>query len=39
MAAKQPIAVLVDDVQWLDQQSQEVLTFMARRAGPYRRAR
>jgi predicted ATPase len=34
-AAKQPVAVLVDDVQWLDQQSQEVLTFIARRAGPY----
>ncbi len=35
VAAKQPVAILVDDVQWLDQQSQEVLTFMARRAGPY----
>ena len=34
VAAKQPVAVLVDDVQWLDQQSQEVLTFIARRAGP-----
>ena len=34
-AEKQPVAVLVDDVQWLDQQSQEVLTFIARRAGPY----
>jgi len=33
VAAKQPVAVLVDDVQWLDQQSQEVLTFIARRAG------
>ena len=35
VAAKQPVAVLVDDVQWLDQQSQEVLTFIARRARPY----
>jgi hypothetical protein len=35
VTAKQPVAVLVDDVQWLDQQSQEVLTFIARRAGPY----
>ena len=35
VAAKQPVAVLVDDVQWLDQQSHEVLTFIARRAGPY----
>jgi hypothetical protein len=34
VAAKQPVAIL-DDVQWLDQQSQDVLTFMARRAGPY----
>ena len=35
VAAEQPLAVLVDDVQWLDQQSQEVLTFIARRAGPH----
>jgi hypothetical protein len=35
VAAKQPVAVLVDDVQWLDQQSQDILTFIARRAGPY----
>ena len=35
VAAKQPVAVLVDDVQWLDQQSQEVLTFIARRTRPY----
>jgi hypothetical protein len=34
-AAQRPVAVLVDDVQWLDQQSQDVLTFIARRAGPY----
>jgi hypothetical protein len=33
-AATQPVAVLVDDVQWLDQQSQDVLTFIARRSGP-----
>ena len=32
VAADQPVAVLADDVQWLDPQSQEVLTFMARRA-------
>ena len=35
VAAEQPLAILVDDVQWLDQQSQEVLTFIARRAGPH----
>jgi hypothetical protein len=35
VAAEQPVAILVDDVQWLDQQSQEVLTFIARRAGPH----
>ncbi len=35
VTAKQPVALLVDDVQWLDQQSQEVLTFIARRAAPY----
>jgi hypothetical protein len=35
VTAKQPVAILVDDVQWLDQQSQDVLTFIARRAGPY----
>jgi tetratricopeptide (TPR) repeat protein len=35
VAAKKPVALLVDDVQWLDEQSQEVLTFIARRAGPY----
>ena len=29
---ERPIAVLADDVQWLDPQSLEVLTFMARRA-------
>jgi hypothetical protein len=32
--ADRPVAVLADDVQWLDPQSQEVLAFMARRAGP-----
>jgi len=30
--ADRPVAVLADDVQWLDPQSQEVLTFIARRA-------
>lgn len=32
IGADRPVAVLADDVQWLDPQSQEVLTFMARRA-------
>jgi len=35
VAANQPVAVLADDVHWLDPQTQEVLTFMARRAGPH----
>ena len=35
-ADDRPTAVLVDDVQWLDPQSQEVLTFMARRASRHR---
>ena len=35
-AAQQPVAVLVDDIQWLDPQSQEVLTFVARRASRHR---
>jgi tetratricopeptide (TPR) repeat protein len=35
VAAQQPVALFVDDVQWLDSQSQEVLTFIARRAGPH----
>jgi hypothetical protein len=36
VAAERPAAVVVDDVQWLDPQSQEVLTFMARRANRHR---
>ncbi|MCX4091095.1 ATP-binding protein [Nocardia sp. alder85J] len=35
-AAEQPVAILVDDVQWLDAQSQEVLTFIAHRRAPLR---
>lgn len=35
-AADRPTVVLVDDVQWLDPQSQDVLTFMARRARRHR---
>src|SRR6516165_582772 len=35
VAADRPVAVLADDVQWLDPQTQEVLAFMARRAGPH----
>jgi len=35
VAAERPVAVLADDVQWLDPQSQEVLTFMARRAASH----
>jgi len=31
LAAEQPIAVLADDVQWLDEQSHEALAFIARR--------
>jgi predicted ATPase len=31
VGAERPVAVLIDDLQWLDPQSQEVLTFMARR--------
>jgi len=32
IGADRPVAIVADDVQWLDPQSQEVLTFMARRA-------
>src|SRR6516225_21763 len=35
VAADRPVAFLADDVQWFDPQTQEVLTFMARRAGPH----
>ena len=31
VAADQPVLVLADDVQWLDPQTQDVLTFLARR--------
>jgi DNA-binding CsgD family transcriptional regulator len=31
MAARQPVAVIVDDVQWLDQPSQDAVAFLARR--------
>jgi AAA ATPase domain len=35
VAAEQPVAVLADDVQWLDPQSHHALAFMARRASPH----
>ncbi|MER6808915.1 ATP-binding protein [Spirillospora sp. NPDC000708] len=35
-ANEQPIAILADDVQWLDAQSQDVLTFVAHRRSPLR---
>jgi hypothetical protein len=35
VAGEQPVAVLADDVQWLDPQSHQALAFMARRAGQY----
>jgi hypothetical protein len=31
LAAERPVLVVVDDVQWLDQPTQDVLTFLARR--------
>lgn len=31
----QPVAVVADDVQWLDPQSQEALAFISRRVAPY----
>jgi hypothetical protein len=33
---EQPVAVVADDVQWLDPQSQEALAFISRRVPPYR---
>jgi DNA-binding CsgD family transcriptional regulator len=33
LAAEQPVLLVVDDVQWLDKPSQDVLTFIARRVG------
>jgi hypothetical protein len=35
IARQQPVAVLADDVQWLDPQSHHALAFIARRAAPY----
>ncbi|WP_019927151.1 AAA family ATPase [Nocardia sp. BMG111209] len=35
-ATERPVAILVDDVQWLDAQSQEVLTFLAHRSASFR---
>jgi AAA ATPase domain len=35
IGAEHPVAILADDVQWLDPQSQEVLTFIARRAASH----
>ncbi|MQY28934.1 ATP-binding protein [Nocardia aurantia] len=35
-ATERPVAILVDDVQWLDAQSQQVLTFIAHRRAPLR---
>lgn len=37
-AAERPVAILIDDVQWLDAQSQDALTFIAHRRGPLRLA-
>jgi hypothetical protein len=35
VGSEQPVAVVADDVQWLDPQSQEALAFIARRVAPY----
>jgi len=35
IACQRPVAVLADDVQWLDPPSHHALAFMARRAGPF----
>jgi hypothetical protein len=37
-ATEQPVAILIDDVQWLDAQSQDALTFIAHRRAPMRLA-
>jgi tetratricopeptide (TPR) repeat protein len=35
VGSRQPVAVVADDVQWLDPQSQEALAFVSRRVAPY----
>ncbi|HET7017967.1 MAG TPA: AAA family ATPase [Streptosporangiaceae bacterium] len=35
LATDQPVVVLADDVQWLDEQSQDALAFLARRAAAH----
>jgi hypothetical protein len=37
-AAERPVAILIDDVQWLDAQSQDALAFIAHRRTPLRLA-
>ena len=37
-AAERPVAILIDDVQWLDEQSQDALTFIVHRRAPLRLA-
>ena len=37
-AAERPVAILIDDVQWLDEQSQDVVTFIVHRGAPLRLA-
>jgi len=36
LSTERPVAVFADDVQWLDPQTQEAVTFVARRAGAHR---